>query len=139
MKDATDPIRKKAAKLSDEQGTACTQASFKVNKKAFLFIGEQGGRHKAMFKLKASKSEAEKLAKKSPDDFQVGSTAWVTARFSDEHPLPKKVWEKWLKESYELSLAPAKKSSKKSAKKKTAKKKPLKKRKASRKSKKKKE
>jgi hypothetical protein len=50
-------------------------------------------------------SEAVKLAKKEPDRFEVGSTAWVTARFTAEKPMPKKVWEKWLDESYKLSLA----------------------------------
>lgn len=95
-----------------EEGTSCTQSSFKVNKKSFLFIGIQGGRHKAMFKLKASIPEAKKAAKKEPDCFQVGSTAWVTARFTNEKPLPRKLWEKWLKESYELSLAKAPKKKK---------------------------
>ncbi|MEM7315648.1 MAG: hypothetical protein AAF497_21120, partial [Planctomycetota bacterium] len=82
-KDPTQPIRDKASRYPQvDKGTACTQSSFKAGKKAFLFIGEQGGRFKAMFKLDKSKPEAEKLAKKRPDDFQVGSTAWVTARFS---------------------------------------------------------
>ncbi len=117
-KDPTDPIRKRASSYSDvDQGTSCSQSSFKAGKKPFLYIGMQGGRYKAMFKLGASKAEAAKLAKKAPDDFQVGSTAWVTARFSAEEPMPKKLWGKWLDESYALSVgaAPARKTAKKTS------------------------
>ena len=100
-KDATQAIRTKAGKYSGvDEGTSCTQTSFKANKKAFLYIGQQGGRHKAMFKLDKSIPEATRLAKKAPDDYDVGKMGWVTARFTDEKPLPKKLWEKWLDESY---------------------------------------
>lgn len=125
--DPTEPIRMAASKYPEvEEGTACNQISFKTGNKAFLFIGEQGGRFKAMFKLEASKNEAAQIAKRNPDDFQVGNTAWVTARFSAEQPLPSSIWRKWLDESYQLSAssAPAKK---KHAKKKSVKKKPVKK------------
>ena len=133
-KDPSLPIRTKASRYPGvDQGTACAQSSYKVGTKSFLFIGMQGGRHKAMFKLDASIPEAKKLAAKAPDDFGVGSNGWVTARFSEDAPLPKKVWEKWLDESYAISAAggakkksakkkAAKKSSKKVAKKKTTKK-----------------
>ncbi len=104
MKDATEKIRLKASKYPNvDEGTSCTQSSFKTGGKAFLFIGEQGGRHKAMFKLKQSRPEAEGLAEEWPSDFQVGSGIWVTARFSDEAPLPEKLWNRWLDESYALS------------------------------------
>ena len=103
-KDPTAPLLKKARRYPDAvEGSSCTQTSFKVGKKAFLYVGEQGGRFKAMFKLDASRSTAEALAKKDPERYQVGSTAWVTARFSAEEPLPKTVWEAWLKESYQLT------------------------------------
>ncbi len=81
----------------------------------------QGGRHKAMFKLQKSMPEAEKLAAKNPDCFQVGSTAWVTIRFTAEKSMPKALSEKWLDESYNLSIAP--KAAKKTTRKKTPKKK----------------
>lgn len=104
MKDPTEPIRVKASQYPNvDEGTSCTQSSFKTCGKAFLFIGEQGGRYKAMFKLSDSKPEALELAEKQPKDFQVGSGVWVTARFSAEKPLPKKLWTKWLDESYALS------------------------------------
>ena len=89
-KDPTEPIRLKASRYSGvDQGTSCTQSSFKTGKQAFLYIGVQGGRYKAMFKLNASRAEADKLAENDPDCYQVGSTAWVTARFTANKPMPK--------------------------------------------------
>ena len=88
--------------------------------------GHAGCRYKAMFKLRKSIPEAAKLAKSDPDRFEVGSTAWVTARFTTDKPMPKKIWEKWLDESYGLSDAAGsgkKPAAKKPAAKKTAKKK----------------
>lgn len=108
--DPTEAIRMKASlyPLVDE-GTACTQSSFKANNRGFLYIGEQGGRYKAMFKLQASLHEATALAENAPADYQVGTGGWVTARFSAESPMPEQLWEKWLDESYELSVASKKK------------------------------
>lgn len=118
--DPTQAIREKASSYPNvDEGTACTQSSFKVGGKAFLFIGEQGGRYKAMFKLQDSIAQAEQLASKEPDNYQVGS--WTTARFTAEKPIPKRVWQKWLNESY--ALASSRSAKKKSAKKTSTKKK----------------
>lgn len=132
--DPTEPMRLKASQYPDvDKGTACTQSSFKTGGKAFLFVGMQGGSYKAMFKLDKSRGQAIKLAEKEPDLFQVGSNIWITARFTAEKPMPKKLWEKWLDESYELSdsggsgSSAKKKTTKKPTKKKTAKKKTVKK------------
>lgn len=83
-----------------------------------------------MFKLRDSLPEAKKLAAKEPDRFEVGFTNWVTARFTSAKPIPKKLWEKWLEESYDLCASPRKASMSKkkparkmSARKKTTKKK----------------
>lgn len=120
-KDPTEPIRRMASEFPEiAKGTACTQGSFKVGKQAFLYIGPQGGRFKAMFKLDASRPQAEALAKERPDDFQLGSTSWVTARFCVEKPMPKRLWTKWLKESHALAVAAAKPRAKKKAAKKRA-------------------
>ncbi len=120
-KDPTEPMRLMASRFPEvAEGTACTQSSFKVGKTSFFFVGMQGGRYKLMFKLKQSLPEATRLAKKSPEDYGVGSTGWVSARFTAEKPIPKKIWAAWLKESYELSAAP--KAGKTTAKKATAKK-----------------
>lgn len=53
------------------------------------------------------------------------TTAWVTARFTDDKPMPKTLWEKWLDESYELSVASG--AGKKTAKKNIVKQKAIKK------------
>ena len=104
-KDPTEPIREKAASFPDiAKGTSCNQSSFKAGKGSFLFIGPgaKGIGFKAMFKLKQSMAQARKLAAKDPDRFEVGSTGWVTARFTAEKPLPKSIWAKWLQESYDI-------------------------------------
>jgi hypothetical protein len=99
-----DDIIERAGQYDDiAQGQSCTQTSFKTNKKAFLFIGEQGGRYKAMFKLDTSKEDAIRLAKAEPENYQAGNGVWVTARFSDEEPMPTKRWQQWLDEGYSLS------------------------------------
>jgi len=122
-KNPTAAIQAAAAKLPDVTvGTACNQTSYKINNKAFLFVGPQGGRYKAMFKLNASIPQAQELAAAQPDAFEVGRLDWVTARFSDKKPLPKAIWSKWLKESYELTRDGGKTGSKKNATKNKAKK-----------------
>ena len=104
-----DPIaamRKKAAAMPDvHEGTACNQSSFKFGKKSFFFVGPgaKGVGFKAMFKLNNSIAQAEKLADKKPEVYSVGKNGWVTARFSVDKPLPKSVWEKWVKEAYEIA------------------------------------
>lgn len=85
------------------EGKSCSQSSFKRKNKAFLYIGEQGGRHKVMFRLSESMNEAKELADLHPQDFQIGSNGWVTARFSDDEPMRKRVWKRWLDESYSLT------------------------------------
>ena len=66
MPKTTDPtaLMCEAARGFDEvvEGTSCTQTSFKRGKKAFFYVGEQGGRFKAMFKLEASMEDAEQRA-----------------------------------------------------------------------------
>lgn len=106
MRDPTDPIRKKAATYAGvASGTSCNQSSFKAGKGAFLFIGPgAGGRgFKAMFRLEFSLPHARELAASAPDRFQVGSSGWVTARFTADEPLPRSVWQPWLDESYSMT------------------------------------
>lgn len=107
MSDPTEPIREHAAAYPEvAQGTSCNQSSFKAGKGTFLFIGPgpKGIGYKAMFKLRASMPAAEAKAAEEPDRFEVGNTGWVTARFSDEAPLPQSIWEAWLDESYAITL-----------------------------------
>ena len=106
--DPTAALRKQAAKLEGAtEGASCTQTSFKRGKTAFLYVGPQGGRFKAMFKLDDSMPEARRMADEQPDRFDVGKTAWVTARFSADDPLPKPLWQRWLKESHALAAGKA--------------------------------
>ena len=104
--DPTDAIRLQAVTFPGvAKGTSCTQSAFKAGKGTFLFIGPgpKGQGFKAMFKLKAFMPQAQKLAAEDPKRFEVGSTGWVTARFTAEDPLPKRIWGKWLAESYEVT------------------------------------
>jgi len=104
--DPTEAIRREAITFPGvAKGTACTQSAFKAGKGTFLFIGPgpKGKGYKAMFKLKASMSQAVKLAAQHPERFEVGKTGWVTARFTTEEPLSKKIWSAWLAESYEVT------------------------------------
>ena len=94
--DPTDAIRTKAAAFpSVAPGTSCNQSAFKVGKRAFLYIGPgtKGRGFKAMFKLDHSMLMARELATTHPDRFEVGSTGWVTTRFTAEEPLPEAVWQ----------------------------------------------
>jgi hypothetical protein len=128
--DPTELIREKATSFPEvAKGTSCNQSSFKAGNGSFLFIGPgaKGVGFKAMFKLDHSMSQARKLASKEPDRFEVGSTRWVTTRFTVERPLPESIWEKWLQESYDICCGSSKghkgtkkKSAKRVAKKKTA-------------------
>lgn len=109
MNDTADPtlaIREAAAEFPEVvAGTSCNQSSFKTKKGSYLFIGPgaKGIGYKAMFKLKASMTQALDLAHSKPNQFEVGSTGWVTARFTDEEPLAKSLWEVWLQESYDIT------------------------------------
>ncbi|MBK8098090.1 MAG: hypothetical protein IPK26_13345 [Planctomycetes bacterium] len=105
LPDPTEALRREAAAFAGvEQGTACNQSSFRAGNGAFLFVGpgSKGVGFKAMFKLDASMAQAKKLAAQHPDRFDVGTTGWVTARFTAAEPLPRAIWSKWLAESYEL-------------------------------------
>lgn len=113
--DPTDAIRRRAVLFPGvAKGTSCNQSSFKAGKGTFLFIGPgpKGQGYKAMFKLKASMAQAKQLAADQPSRFEVGSTGWVTARFTAEQPLPRRIWEKWLSESYETTCGGSEKSTK---------------------------
>jgi hypothetical protein len=104
--DPTEPIRNRAAAFPGvAAGTSCNQGSFKVGKRAFLYIGPgaKGQGFKAMFKLDESMPDARELAVSQPTRFEVGSTGWVTSRFTAEEPLEAEVWKKWLDESYTLA------------------------------------
>ena len=102
-KDPSEALKKAASSLPNVvEGTSCNQSSYKAGRKAFLYLGPgaKGIGYKAMFKLDASLGEAEDLARSEPERYEIGTGNWVTTRFSAEKPLPKKIWSKWLEESY---------------------------------------
>ena len=104
--DPTRDLKAAAASLQDVvEGTSCSQTSYKVGKKAFLYVGPgpKGIGFKAMFKLDASMEAVSDMAKNDPGRIEIGVGNWVTARFTSEEPLPTKVWSRWLKESYALA------------------------------------
>lgn len=107
MSDQFNNIVKKALSYPDiVQGESCNQLSFKAAKGKFLFIGPgpKGQGYKAMFKLRESLPEADKLSSKYPNHYQVGASGgWVTIRFDDQNPIPETTWEAWLEESYRLT------------------------------------
>jgi len=102
-KDPTTALRQAASVLPDVvEALSCNQTSYKAGKKAFLYVGPgaKGVGYKAMFKLEASLGDAESLAKSAPARYELGVGNWVTTRFSEEAPLPTKIWSSWLTESY---------------------------------------
>ncbi len=121
MPRSTDPtlaMRERAQQLPGvTSGVSCNQSSFRVGTTAFFFVGPgvKGIGYKAMFKLEASRAEAEGLAADEPERYEVGGTAWVTVRFTAERPMPKRRWEAWLRESHELSLSKGKQPLRKKA------------------------
>ena len=90
-----------------EEGLSCNKAAFTAGKKNYLFVGEEAGVWDAKLKLCDSIPEATELAKKHPDNYGVGSTGWVTLEFPGAKGPPKKVLERWVKESFRL-LVPKK-------------------------------
>lgn len=100
-----DAMLKAARDLGDVvEGQSCSQTSFKTGGKAFFYVGEQGGRFKAMFRLSDSLDQAQAMTDATPDDVQIGKFGWVTARFSSDKPMPVRLWKKWLKESYAIAI-----------------------------------
>ena len=97
-------LRRLAAHLSDVsegiacKGTALEKVTFKVRKKAFLFLG----RADAMFKLHASLPEAKAIAGRAPSQCKVGANGWVSLKFTDDESVPLDVLTRWMQESYQL-------------------------------------
>lgn len=85
-------------------GTALERRTFKVNKKAFLFLGT----HDAMLKLNESLPAASQYASSNPNTIKVGAGGWVKLIWKDGAYLPKEKLKVWVTESYWL-FAPKKK------------------------------
>jgi predicted DNA-binding protein (MmcQ/YjbR family) len=99
-KQAVQTLRKAALGYEGvEEGVACAgtvleSATFKAKKKAFLFVNEKSAR----LRLTSSRGEAEELAKKSPERFQIGPQGWAKIFLSEPPAL--ELMLRWLDESY---------------------------------------
>jgi len=90
-----------------EEGVACEGTPIesrivKARNKAFLFLTVGHAR----LKLRESLPEATKLARKMPDQLQVGSGGWVKASLGADESTPVDVLERWIGESYRLMAGP---------------------------------
>ncbi len=106
-------IRKTALALADvDEGIACAGTAlesntFRVKKKAFVFVGRKDGGITIRLKLAASIPEAKKLADKSPSIYGVGAGGWVSAKLGASDPAPPRgVLERWIRESHALMSKP---------------------------------
>ena len=99
-KQAVQALRKAALEYEDvEEGVACAGtaiecATFKVKKKAFLFVNQNNAR----LRLTKSRAEAARLAKTEPQRYVVGSQGW--AKIFLAKPPALELMLRWLDESY---------------------------------------
>jgi len=93
-------LRKAALALPGvEEGVACAGtalecATFKIRRKAFLFVNENNAR----LRLVASRAEAAALAKKEPRRYVIGPQGWAKLLLAEPPPLA--LMLRWLDESY---------------------------------------
>jgi hypothetical protein len=85
------------------KGTAAECTTYKINKKAFLFVRPKA----AMVKLGASIPEAAKLEAAAPELYRVGIGGWVTITLNGAESPDAKVLERWIAESYALYASSA--------------------------------
>src|SRR5688572_1490587 len=89
-----------------EEGGSCNRVAFKGRTKGFLFVGEEGERVVVLVSLDDSLAEARALAEGAPENFKVGATGWVTARFGRGQAPPLAVLERWIRESHRRLCTP---------------------------------
>jgi len=80
------------------EGTSLEKRTVKAHNKAFVFLGVAD----LMVKLRASLSEARRLAKKEPARYKAGAHGWVTFRLDGEETAPLAMLERWIDESHDL-------------------------------------
>src|SRR4051812_32250518 len=99
-KQAVAALRRAASELAEvEEGVACAgttleAATFRINKKVFLFVNENNAR----LRLLASRKEAEQLAKAEPQRFVIGPQGWAKILLAEPPEL--ELLLRWLQESY---------------------------------------
>ena len=81
-----------------EEGSSCNKVAYKARKKAFLYLGEKDGSWNIMLKLTESANDVDDVAAVA-EDLSVNDKGWLSASFSGEQMVPKKVLG-WVEESY---------------------------------------
>lgn len=90
-----------------EEGASCNNRAFKARKKAFLFMGMDADNWNVRIKLGDSIPEAEKLAKKAPENCDVGKHGWTKVTFPLDQSPPDDLMMRWIDESYRLLVPKA--------------------------------
>ena len=104
----TQTVRQIALSLPEAtEGIVCQRAAFEAGNKRFLFLEAKSDSCLLMLKLQDLLAEANRLAAKFPDCYQVGATGWVTAIFTRAIGPPPGLLKRWVDESYQL-LVPRK-------------------------------
>ena len=85
-------------------GTSAERATFKANKKAFLFLGTGD----ALVKLKESVPQARKVP-----GCKVGASGWTKVVWGPDGSPPVDLLERWIEESYRLMASAAGKPARK--------------------------
>ncbi|MDA7978700.1 MAG: MmcQ/YjbR family DNA-binding protein [Pirellulales bacterium] len=87
------------------EGTSCKNAAFKIQNKAFLYLGCKDETYDIRIKLNDSLPEAEMLASREPDHYSVGMHGWTHVVLPHSKALPAALLKSWVDESFQL-LAP---------------------------------
>jgi hypothetical protein len=90
------------------EGTALESRTFKVNKKAFLFVRPAS----VMLKLEGSADEARRLASQD-SRYRIGAGGWVTVTPGAGKTPPVALMKRWIAESHRLFAVHGKTAAKK--------------------------
>ncbi len=82
-------------------------SAFKVGKKAFLFMSNEGGELSMSMKLPLSRRSALRLPFCSPTHYGLGKSGWITSTFKAKDSPPLDTLREWIVESYR-AIAPKK-------------------------------
>ena len=74
--------------------------TFKVNKKAFVFMSTEEGVTSLSVKLPKSNKAALKLQNSDPTHYGLGKHGWVSLTFDSGDDLPMEQLKKWIDESF---------------------------------------
>jgi predicted DNA-binding protein (MmcQ/YjbR family) len=108
MKKIEDSIRKFALGFPETtEDFPWGHSAFKVKKKTFLFMSNEGGQLSMSMKLPRSRREALRLPFCSPTHYGLGKSGWITSTFGGKDKPPVDTLRAWIEESYQ-AIAPKK-------------------------------